>query len=148
MDDKNQPVKRDAFPQSVPVPSGLEGLDISSLSEEQRQELVMLAAKDRLGLLKRYRELEVDAAALHANLGTYTTSASDGDEQGIAVTITNTRDDQLGRTEIMVGNTDVARSGKLSRSQKGAPDTTYMWMAFAVVVLIIVAIAAVQMTRG
>ena len=38
------------------------------------------------------------------------------------ITITNSKDDSIGRTEVIMGNTDEAAKGKLSRSAKGLPD--------------------------
>lgn len=128
----------------ISIPSVLEGIDTSNLTPQQKNELEATAAKDHIEFVKRARELGLDSQALHANLSTFSTSAREMAEHGVSTTITNTRDDGLGRTEIIVGNTEQAKRGKLSRSQIGDPDRTLLWMGFALVVLIVIAVVVTK----
>ena len=62
-----------------------------------------------------------------------------------AVTLSHTMESSIGRTEILMGNTDQAQSGKLTRSQTGERD----WMPYLIGAGIIAAtIVGVAIARG
>jgi hypothetical protein len=55
------------------------------------------------------------------------------------VTISNTKDDTTGRTEILMGNTDKARGGVLSKSQTGERDWTPYYIIAGLVAIVLIA---------
>ena len=81
---------------------------------------------------------------LHANLETMTQHTTEASEASLAVTITHTQEGPAGRTETRMGNTEADHKGRLTRSQSGQRDLTLLWMAFAVVVLIVIGITVVK----
>jgi high-affinity Fe2+/Pb2+ permease len=84
------------------------------------------------------QELHVDVGALRVTLDQLASTTREVSEAGNAVTIAHTQTTKVGRTEIKMGNTEEARSGKLSKSQTGERDWTpyYIFAAIAAVVLI------------
>ena len=60
-------------------------------------------------------------------------------DRGDAVTITHTQTTKVGRTEIMMGNTEQAQSGKLSKSQTGEKDWTPYYIFGGILALVIIA---------
>lgn len=117
-------------------------LDLTGLSDQQVQALKIKHAELAIKSQDKGRQMGLDAQAIAATLNVFSQNAGDMSEKGLNVTMTNTRDDSMGRTEIIVGNTDAAKSGKLTRSQQGLPDGTLIWMAFALAFLVIAGIIA------
>ena len=117
-------------------------LDLSWLPEEKRAELLADHAKGMLDLNKRAQELHVDVGALKATLSTMTETTQQVSDDDNAITISHTQTTSVGRTEIMMGNTDKARSGKLSRSQTGESDWTPAYIIGGIIALVLIAAAA------
>lgn len=138
-DRENLPAK--APPTSVQLgPSS--SLDLSWLPEDKRAELLADHAKGMLDLNKRAQELHVDVGALKATLATMTETTQQVSDDDNAVTLSHTQTTSVGRTEIMMGNTDKARSGKLSRSQTGERDWTPAYIIGGLIALVLIAAAA------
>jgi acyl transferase domain-containing protein len=113
-------------------------MDLSFLPEAQRNALLADHARKMLDLGAKAQELHVDVNVLRATLDQLATTTRDVSEAGNAVTISHTQTTKIGRTEIKMGNTEEARSGKLSKSQTGERDWNpyYIFAAIAAVVLI------------
>lgn len=111
-------------------------LDLQGLSDEEINELRQQHASGTLEIHKKASELKVDVGALDAVLSSFNDQTSKANQSGVSATITHTQTTALGRTEVVIGNTEKAAKGKLSRSATGEDDKT-MW------IVIIVAIAAV-----
>ncbi len=116
-------------------------LQTAGLSETQIQELQMVYAKGMLDVNKKAQELKVDVGALEATLRTMAEQTRRVAESGDSVTISHAQASTLGRTEIMMGNTQRAASGKLSRSQTGEQDKTLIYLVIGAIVVIFAAFA-------
>ncbi len=135
---ENLPAK--APPTSVSLgPSS--SLDLSWLPDEERAKLLSDHAKGLLDLHKRAQELHIDVGALNATLGTMTQTTREVADDENAITISHTQTTSVGRTEIMMGNTDKARSGKLSKSQTGEKDWTPAYIIGGIIALVLIAAA-------
>lgn len=149
-DEKNDVVHHNAIVPQVDQhlsvgPSNAE-IDVTGLTVEQIQALKIKYAEMSIEWIERGRTIGTDAQSLGATLETLSRSTAQMSEQGTNVTITNTRDDALGRTEMIVGNSDAARKGKLSMTQKGLGDPTMLYMGFALVVLVILALVFISIS--
>jgi hypothetical protein len=113
---------------------------LTGLTEEQSQALQMKYAEGILDINKKAHEMKVDVAALEHALGTMSEQTKKVSEAGDSVTITHSQSNPLGRTEVIMGNTDNAARGRLSRSQVGDKDNTLMYVIIGAVVIIIVAL--------
>lgn len=129
------------------IGTGLEAVNLEGLTETQVQELKMLAAKNNIDVMGRAKELGLDAHALGASLNSMTNAAADATETNTSFTATQTRDDHLGRTEIVVGNTETAAQGKLSRSQSGQQDRTLLFVLAGVVCVIVIGLLAANLSK-
>lgn len=114
-------------------------IDLSSLSEIQRNALLADYNKGLLDVSKKAHELKVDVEALRATLGSLAITTRDLAQDNTSVTITHTQTTSLGRTEIIMGNTDQAKTGKFSRSQSGDRDMTPYYVAGGLVALVAIA---------
>jgi hypothetical protein len=130
---------------SSKVPSKLNlgpvsSLDLSFLPEKERQALMMEYAKGIVDINKKAQELHIDAVVLKKTLDDMNDTAKDATESDVAVTISHSQTTKVGRTEVMMGNTDQAFKGKLSKSQTGEKDYTPYYVGGAILALLIFAL--------
>jgi hypothetical protein len=117
-------------------------LDVSNLPQREQDALEAEAHKKAIELADREQRIKLDLAATAGQIRTFTEAVTNNAAQDAAVTITNTKDDALGRTEIMIGNTDAARTGKLSRSQQGFGDNAKFWLLLAAIAGVVIVLVA------
>jgi hypothetical protein len=124
-------------PNTIPLTPAA-AIDLSFLPEAQRNALIADHARKMLDLGAKAQELHVDVNVLRATLDQLAGTAKEVSDSGNAVTISHTQTTKIGRTEIKMGNTEEARSGKLSKSQTGERDWTpyYIFAAIGAVILI------------
>lgn len=124
-------------PTTVPL-GPANAIDLSFLPEAQRTALLHDHARKMLDIGAKAQELHLDVNVLRATLDQLATTTREVSESGNAVTIAHTQTTKVGRTEIKMGNTEEARSGKLSKSQTGERDWNpyYIFAGIAALVLI------------
>ncbi|MDX5985067.1 hypothetical protein [Sphingomonas echinoides] len=127
-------------PTTVPL-SPSTNLDLSWLPEDQRAALLTDYTRGMLDISKRAQELHVDVGALKSTLATLTETTRQVADDGNAVTVSHTQTSAVGRTEVIMGNTDNARTGKLSRSQTGETNWTPIYIIAGIIALVLIAAA-------
>ncbi|MDB5602143.1 MAG: hypothetical protein JWN71_4187 [Xanthobacteraceae bacterium] len=136
---RNQPVPmgRPSPPTTITI-GGTPTIDLSFLPDHQREALMNDYARGVVNVAQRAHELQVDVNVLRSTLDNLAATTKDVSESGNAITVSHTQTTKIGRTEIKMGNTDEAKSGKLSRTQAGERDWTpfYIFAGIAAVVLI------------
>ena len=115
-------------------------LDLSHLTESQIQELKIQYVSGMIDIQKKAAELKVDVGALDAALGSFTDQTAKATAVGAHTTITHSQTSSAGRTEVVVGNTDKAASGKISRSAAGGNDITLWVVGILAITAIIIAV--------
>ena len=118
-------------------------LTLDGLTEEQVQELTKQQAEGMIQVQIRAADIAIDAKALDVSLGTLSKHTEEVAQSGQSVTITQTRDDKLGRTEIIMGTSDAAKRGKLTHSQIGGRDYTPIWIVVGLIVFVMLVIAVI-----
>src|SRR5690242_533623 len=124
-------------PTVIPV-GNIAQIDLSALPEHQRQALFRQHAASVLDIGRKAQELSVDVGALRATLDVATQTTKDASQAGNSVTITHVVESKAGRTEVIMGNTDTAQSGKLSSRQAGVRDWTPYYIFAALLALVII----------
>ncbi len=119
---------------------GTDVINLTGLSDSQINELKVMHAKGLIDIGKKAAELQVDVSALDKTLASFNDQTAKATEKDTHATVTHTQTSALGRTEIVMGNTDKARSGKLSRSARGESDNTLMIFGIIAVAAIVVAL--------
>jgi hypothetical protein len=132
------------LPPEKSIRIGSEHIDLTGLTEEQIQALKEKYADGMIEVGIKHAETGVDTKALDRKLDTMAEHTKALAKEGAAVTITSTLEDTIGRTEIMMGTSDAAKAGKLSRSQTGQRDLTLVWIGLGVFVIIVIAIIALM----
>lgn len=127
----------------ISLGSNFPDLDLSGLTPEQVQELKMRHAEGKIDLTNAAHRKSADVHAMDAQLRSMADNTTHVSESGQSVTITNTQENELGRTEIIMGTSEAAKRGKLSRSQTGAPDMTLVWAGLGALVVIAVVLMVI-----
>ena len=117
----------------------LSSLDLEGLPEETKVELRKKQAEELLDLQKKALESSIDTAAVRKRMDDMNDTVNKADPDS-AVTVTGSYTDKLGRTEVIMGNTEKARKGKLDRSQKGESDNTLLYVGIVVGAVILLSI--------
>lgn len=118
-------------------------LDLSGLSDSEVAELKKQYNSGMIDIHKKAAELKVDVGALDAALGSFTDQTAKATQAGAHATITHSQTSALGRTEVVIGNTDRAAAGKLSASAAGLQDKTLWIVGIVAIAAIIVAMILV-----
>ncbi|PZF77465.1 hypothetical protein DK847_09110 [Aestuariivirga litoralis] len=119
-------------------------LDLSGLTDQQKAELKKQYASSMISMKTKAEELKMDVGALDAAIGSFTDQASKAAQSGISATISHSQTSTIGRTEVIVGNTEKAAAGKLTRSALGEQDRTIWIVAIIAVAVIVVALLIVN----
>jgi hypothetical protein len=114
-------------------------LDLTPLSETDRTEIVRRFAEGKIELAKKAGELAVENQALAQRLDGMVKTVTRASDTGASASVTGAYNDKMGRTEVIMGNTETAAKGKLSRSQTGEKDLTLVYVIVAAVVVVIIA---------
>lgn len=114
-------------------------LDLSHLPEEVQVELQAEYAKGMIDLNKKAQELNIDEAALRNTLDDLNETTKQATDANASITVSHTQSSSIGRTEIIMGNTDQARKGKLTKSQTGETNWTPIYVVIGIIALLILA---------
>jgi hypothetical protein len=131
-------------PTSIALATG-QTIDLSFIPEAQRNALMAEYMRGTLDVARKANELHVDVVTLRNTLGALADTTRQVSLDGNSVTVTHTQTTAVGRTEIIMGNTETAGKGKLTRSQTNSETNWtpyYIFAAIAAVVLIALAIAS------
>ena len=123
-----------------PLNPGANMIDLGSLSQDQQNQLVMEYMRGTLDINKRAAQMHVDVNAFKNMLDVMATKTRElAEQEGTSVTMQHTQETSVGRTEVIMGNTAQAASGKLTRTMAGERNLTWLYVVGgALVVLILV----------
>jgi hypothetical protein len=144
MSDQNGNTSSGAAPTSIALPAG-RVIDLSFINEPQRNALIAEHMRGTLNIALKAQQLNVDVETLRSTLDTLAKTTQQVSQDGNSVTVTHTQTTTVGRTEIIMGNTDTAGKGRFTRTQVGEEKNWtpyYILAAIAAVVLIAIAIAS------
>lgn len=115
-------------------------VDLSGLSDRQVEELKSQYAKGMIDIHKKAAEMKVDVAALGATLESLVGQTDKATRAGAHVTMTHTQKTSIGTTEVMMGNTERAAAGKISRFAAGEQDRTLIIVGIIAAAAVIAAL--------
>jgi hypothetical protein len=122
----------------------MNNIDLSNLSQQQLQELTVKNSEAKLELTKNAAQSRIDLHSTIQTLDSLTDTVKKSTSEGTSATITHTQTTSLGRTEIIMGNTERAAKGKISRSATGeeSENTKYLFIigGFILAIAIIVSV--------
>lgn len=129
--------RKSSVPTSVPL-SPSAALDLSYLPEAQRVQLLTEYNRGMLDLSKKAQELHIDVAALRTSLDTLSHTVKETSREGNSITASHTVTSSAGRTEVIMGNTERAATGKLSASQTGEFNWTPVYVIMGIIAAVLI----------
>ena len=139
MDEENNKLQKQPGRNMISLGNGME-IDATGVPEHELQALKKKAIEQALDLSKKSAELGIDNQAMDTRLNDMAENVTKATNAGVAGTFSGAYNDQMGRTEVMMGNTEAAQKGKLSRSARGESDNTMIYVVIAAVVVVILAL--------
>jgi hypothetical protein len=116
--------------------SKMHEINLENLNEEQRQNISGKFADAQLELVKKAQQAQIDLGATKQGLDDFANTVKISTAEGTSTTITHTQTTSVGRTEIVMGNTEKAAKGTISRSGAGLTDNSLK-------IIVIIAVAVV-----
>ena len=116
-----------------------DSIDLTGLTESQIAELKKRHAECVIDLQLKADGMKLDVGALDAALTSFNTQTDRATKNGSSATIQHSQTTSIGRTEVIIGNTDKAASGKLSRSATGEESNTLKIVVIVAIALILIA---------
>ena len=114
-------------------------IDLAGIPEEERSKMLADYNSKILDVSATAHRMKVDSDALRATLNSLSNTTNEAAQDGNSVTITHTNETSLGRTEIIMGNTDQAKTGKLTKSQTGERDLTPYYIGGGLLAMVLIA---------
>ena len=143
--DKSPNLPVGSQPVGVPtvVPLGQNSqLDLSWMPEDQRRALLTDHVKGALDISRKANELGMEASSLRSKLETLAATAQQVAQDGNLITIKHIEKQSNSTTDVIIGNTDEAKKGRLSKHQTGEKDWTPVYVIAGIGALVLIALAA------
>jgi len=110
----------------------------AALTEEQRNMLMMEYARGTLDIGKRAGQMHVDVGAFKNMLDVMAAKTRElSAQENTSVTMSHTQETSVGKTEVIMGNTAQAASGRLTRTMAGERNMIPFYAVGAAIVLLI-----------
>jgi hypothetical protein len=126
-----------------PLNPGSNVMDLmATLSQEQQNQLMTEYLRGTLDISKKAAAMHVDVNAFKNMLDVMATKTNElAQQEGTSVTMQHTQESTVGKTEVIMGNTEQAAKGRLTRTMAGERNLTWLYVVVGVVaVLILVSI--------
>jgi hypothetical protein len=108
--------KRDAGSNDVLDISNTNSLDLSGMEDHAKNEIKKKYAEGEVRVREKAEEASVDIQATDATLQSFNKATREATQDGNSITMTHTQSTSVGRTEIVMGNTEKAAAGRIARS--------------------------------
>jgi hypothetical protein len=115
-------------------------LDLSKLDDSQKNHILTKLTESQVDLAKTAQQAQIDIGATKTTLNDMTDSVRKATTDGTSATITHAQTTSIGRTEIVMGNTERAAKGKISRSGTGLDNNLMKIVIIAGVFAVITAL--------
>lgn len=119
----------------------LEGSSISldGMTDQQIAEVKKRQADAAINIQEKAAKAVIDTRSIDERIQNIADGVNKATEGSAAATLTGTYSDELGRTEVIMGNTERAQKGKLTQSQQGTSNNGILYVVIVALAIIIVA---------
>ncbi len=125
----------------IPISNNTQ-INLSALPEDTKDSMLARYAEGTIDNAVVSHKLAVENTSIAEKMGNMTHTVSTASEAGASITVTSTIEDSMGRTEVILGNTDTAAKGKLTRSQRGDKDNIMLFVVIGAVVIVLLGLFA------
>ncbi len=121
-----------------PLNPGGHMLDLGSLTQEQQNILLMEYTRGTLDVSKQAAQMHIDVTAFKNMLDVMANKTREiASQEGTSVQMQHTQESSVGKTEIIMGNTAQAASGRLTRTMAGDRNMTLVYVIVGIVTLLV-----------
>lgn len=121
-----------------PLNPGTGMIDLGVLSQEQQSQLLAEYMHGTLDINKKAAEMHVDVNAFKNMLDVMTSKTRElAGQEDMSVTMQHTQESSVGRTEVIIGNTAQAASGRITRTMAGERNINWLYFVGGAIVLLI-----------
>lgn len=117
-------------------------LDLSGLDEAQIAEIKQQQAEGIVAVQVKAAEKKLDVTALDAALTSFTEQTARAVEAGTHATIQHSQTSSIGKTEVVIGNTERAASGKVSSAAESLQNNSLTIIGVIGIIVILLAVFA------
>ena len=121
----------------------MQSLDISMLNEEQQQAMQIKLNEAKIDLAASAQKAKIDLEVTKSKMDLHSEMSKTASADGTAYTGTDSYDSSIGRIEMVVGNTERAAKGRMTRSGAGLED-----ISMKVIITIAIAVVILAMILG
>lgn len=118
----------------------MHSLDMANLNEEQRQALAVKLNEAKIDLATAAQKAQLDLQTTKNKMDLHTEMGRTASIDGTAYTGTDSYDSSIGRIEMVIGNTERAAKGKMSRSGAGQDDISMKAIIVVGIVIVVLAL--------
>ena len=118
----------------------MQSLDVSKLNQEQQQALQLKLNEAKIDLAASAKKAQIDLEVTKSKMDLHSEMSKNASEDGTAYTGTDSFDSSIGRIEMVVGNTERAAKGKMTRSGAGMEDISMKVIITVGIVVVILAL--------
>ncbi|WP_039853672.1 hypothetical protein [Magnetospirillum fulvum] len=118
-------------------------LDLSGLNDSQIAEIKRQHADGMVSVQVKAAEMKLDVTALDAALTSFTDQTAKASQAGAHATIQHSQTSSIGKTEVVIGNTDRAAAGKINSGSN-----THLRTLLVVAVVAIAVVVLAGLFRG
>ena len=121
-----------------PLNPGSNVIDLGTLSQEQQNALVSEYMRGQLDIQQKAAQMHVDVNAFKNMLDVMAQKTRDiAAQEGTSVTMSHTQESSVGKTEVIMGNTQQAASGRLTRTMAGERNYMLVYVFLGVVAVLV-----------
>jgi len=121
-----------------PLNPGANVIDLGSLSEEQQNALVMEYMRGTLDINKKAAQMHVDVTAFRNMLDVMAIKTKElSGQENTSVTMSHTQETSVGKTEVIMGNTAQAATGRLTRTMAGERNLTPIYVIVGIIAALV-----------
>ena len=116
-------------------------ISLEGMTDQQIAEVKKRQADAAISIQEKAAKAVIDTRSIDERIQNIADGVNKATEGNAAATLTGTYTDDLGRTEVIMGNTERAQKGKLTQSQQGTSNNGILYVvivALAVIVIVFV----------
>jgi hypothetical protein len=113
-------------------------IDLGALTQDQQQALVAEYVRGTLDIQKKAAQMNVDVTSFRNMLDVMSQKTKEiAAQEGASVTMQHTQESSVGRTEVIMGNTAQAASGRLTRTMGNERNWMPLYIGLGVVAILV-----------
>jgi cobalamin biosynthesis Mg chelatase CobN len=113
-------------------------ISLEGMTDQQIAEVKKRQADAAINIQEKAAKAVIDTRSIDERIQNIADGVNKATEGNAAATLTGTYTDDLGRTEVIMGNTERAQKGKLTQSQQGTSNNGILYVVIVALAVIVI----------